>query len=51
MLKAIALAGFFFTASAFTPPVGASAQPVKAKASVQSPVTQAPHAICPGGRC
>jgi hypothetical protein len=47
MLKAIALAGFFFTASAFTPPVGASAQPAKAKTTVTAPTAPVPHGLCP----
>jgi hypothetical protein len=50
MLKAIALAGFFFTASAFTPPVGAS-QPVKAPTTVTAPTATAPHGFCPGWHC
>jgi hypothetical protein len=47
MLKAIALAGFFFAASALTPPIAASAP--STKASVAAPSAPAPHGICPYG--
>lgn len=49
MLKAIALAGFFFVASAFTPPVAVSAQPVKAKTTVPAPTAPVPQGLCPFG--
>ena len=50
MLKAIALASFFFAASAITPPATAT-QPARAPGKVTAPTAPVPHGFCPPYNC